>query len=317
MIVVTGAAGLIGSALVKSLNFAGISDILCVDKLGTDHRWKNLSGCSFADYMEKEDFIARVRGAKGLPKVFGVLHMGANSCTTERDVSSLMEDNFAYTRDLCLWSLKTKTRFIYASSAATYGAGENGYEDGHDHIEKLRPLNAYGFSKQMLDLWAKKHNLFDKIVGLKYFNVFGPGEAHKGEMRSMVLKSFEQIRETGKIKLFKSEKPEYKDGEQKRDFIYVRDAAAMTLWFLDKPRVNGLFNIGTGEPRTWNDLAKACFTALGKPVNIEYIPMPDSIKNQYQYYTKADIIRLRSAGCDVPVTPLDPAVADYWKSIQE
>ena len=311
MIIVTGGAGFIGSALIAALNKRGINDILVVDRLGSDQRWKNLVNLSFADYLDKEEFLEMV-AEDVLPfSVDAVFHLGACSSTTETDVSFLMDNNFEYTKQLAQWSADENIRLIYASSAATYGDGSQGFSDDEEKLETLRPLNPYGYSKQLFDLWAKQTGLLTKTVGLKYFNVFGPNEYHKAEMRSFVLKAFEQINATGKVRLFKSYRPDYKDGEQKRDFLYIKDAVDMTLFFFDNPKTAGIYNLGAGVARSWNDLAKAVFAAMGKKSNIEYIDMPDSVRNQYQYFTEADIAKIRSAGYKKPITPLEESVKDY------
>ena len=312
-IIVTGAAGFIGSALVWALNRNGFSDILCVDVLGADAKWKNLNGLKYSDYTEKDGFLSLVEkgGLKKFGTVSAVLHMGANSSTTERDVSSLVANNVEYTKTLCRAALDARARFVYASSGATYGDGSSGYSDDESGIEALRPLNPYGWSKQAFDLWAKKRGYLDRIVGLKYFNVFGPNEYHKGEMRSMVLKWHEQILRTGRAGLFRSYRPEFPDGGQKRDFLYVKDAAAITLFFLEKPSVNGLFNVGTGKAETWNDLAKAVFAAMGRPEAIDYVDMPEGLKNQYQYFTQAEMGKLKAAGHPGTRFGLAEAVKDY------
>jgi ADP-L-glycero-D-manno-heptose 6-epimerase len=222
-----------------------------------------------------------------------------------------MKNNYEYSKVLARWATDAGIRFIYASSAATYGDGSKGFSDNEEKIHELRPLNMYGHSKQLFDLWAQRAGLFQKIVGLKYFNVFGPNEYHKADMRSFVLKAFEQIKDTGKVGLFKSHNPKYADGEYLRDFIYVKDAVDMTLFFLDKPKIAGLFNIGTGKARTWNHLVKAVFAAMGKKSNIEYIEMPEQLRNQYQYFTEADITKLKQAGYNKPTTPLEDAIKDY------
>ncbi|MBN2455353.1 MAG: ADP-glyceromanno-heptose 6-epimerase [Sedimentisphaerales bacterium] len=311
MIIVTGGAGFIGSALIAALNSRGIRDILVADELGCDQKWKNLRNLSFADYVEKDDFLRLVIDNKLTPAVEAVLHLGACSSTTETNASYFINNNYEYSKLLARWAADNNARFIYASSAATYGDGSAGFSDDEGEIHQLRPLNMYGYSKQLFDLWAKKNGLLKKIAGLKYFNVFGPNEYHKADMRSFVLKAFEQINATGKVRLFKSHKSEYKDGEQLRDFIYIKDAVEMTLFFLDNPKVNGLFNIGTATARNWNDLVKAVFDAMGKKPNIEYMDMPDSIRNQYQYYTCADITKLRNAGYKKPTTLLEDAIKDY------
>jgi ADP-L-glycero-D-manno-heptose 6-epimerase len=311
MIIVTGGAGFIGSALIAALNKRQIADILVVDQLASDKKWKNLRNLSFADYVEKDDFLEMVLEDKISPPVEALFHLGACTSTTETNASYLIKNNYEYTKLLAQWATDADIRFIYASSAATYGDGSAGFSDDEGQIDKLRPLNMYGYSKQLFDLWARRTGLLTKIAGLKYFNVFGPNEYHKGDMRSFVVKAFEQINAKGKVGLFKSYKSEFKDGEQKRDFIYVKDAADMTLFFLYNPQINGLFNIGTGRPRTWNDLVKAVFAAMDKEPNIEYIEMPNSISNQYQYYTCADITKLRNAGYNKKTISLEDAIKDY------
>jgi ADP-L-glycero-D-manno-heptose 6-epimerase len=311
MIIVTGGAGFIGSALIASLNKRQITDILVVDQLGTDQKWKNLRNLSFADYVEKDDFLEMVIENKLDSPVEAVLHLGACSDTTETDASYFIKNNYEYSKLLAQWATDADIRFIYASSAATYGDGSAGFSDDEEKIGDLMPLNMYGYSKHLLDLWARRTGLLKKIVGLKYFNVFGPNEHHKGDMRSFVVKAFEQINASGKVRLFKSYKPEFKDGEQARDFIYVKDAVDMTLFFLDNPHVSGLFNVGTGEARTWNDLVIDVFVGMGRKPNIEYIDMPTSIRNQYQYFTRADISKLRNAGYDKQTSPLEDATKDY------
>ncbi len=311
--IVTGAAGLIGSALVWKLNQLGIDDILAVDHLGTSEKWKNLRALAYADYMEKDVFMEKLL-ADELPKDTEViLHMGACSSTTEKDATYLVHNNFDYTRILALYAVERNMQFLYASSAATYGGGEHGYVDDESAIEKLRPLNMYGYSKQMFDLWARRQGLLGKITGVKYTNVFGPNELHKGEMRSVVCRSYEQIRDSGKVRLFRSYLPEYADGEQKRDFIYVKDAVEMVMFLLNK-RCHGIYNIGSGRAETWNALATAAFKAMDMPVNIEYIDMPEHLKGKYQYYTCADISKIRAAGYQAEVAPLEETVADYIRN---
>jgi len=310
MIIITGGAGFIGSAIIAALNKRGTTDILVVDESGKD-KCKNLANLSFADYAEKNDFLKIVSKKKISSNIEAVFHMGACSDTTETDAEYLGKNNYQYSKQLAQWATAANIRFIYASSAATYGDGSAGFSDDEDKIEKLKPLNLYGQSKQTFDLWAHKQGLLKRIVGLKYFNAFGPNEYHKGDMRSFVMKAFEQINSTGKVRLFKSYKSEYKDGGQLRDFIYIKDAVDMTLFFLDNPCIGGLFNIGTGRARSWNDLAKAVFDAMGKAVDIEYIDIPDSIRNQYQYFTQSDITKLRKAGYKKEITPVEDAIKDY------
>jgi ADP-L-glycero-D-manno-heptose 6-epimerase len=314
MIIVTGGAGFIGSAIIAALNKRQITDILVVDQLGCDRRWTNLRNLSFADYVEKDDFLEMVIEDKLDSPIEAVFHFGACSDTTETNASYLIKNNYEYSKLLAQWATNANIRFIYASSAATYGDGSAGFSDDENGLERLRPLNMYGYSKHLFDLWVHRTGLLNKIVGLKYFNVFGPNEYHKANMRSFCLKAFEQINTNGKVRLFKSYKSEFKDGEQLRDFIYIKDAVDMTLFFLDNTRRNGLFNIGTGKPRSWNDLVNAVFVGMGKNPKIEYIEMPDSIRNQYQYYTCADITKIHKAGYDKKTMSLENAVKDYVKS---
>jgi ADP-L-glycero-D-manno-heptose 6-epimerase len=311
-ILVTGAAGFIGSALVHELNRRGLSDIVLTDFLGQDEKWRNLLPLEFEDYVPADEFLS---GISSDPETFGkfaaVFHLGACSSTTVTDADYVMKNNFAYTRDLCRWALSSGARFVYASSAATYGDGSAGMDDSSTDLKAFRPLNLYGYSKQLFDLYAAREEILQDIVGIKYFNVFGPNEYHKGDMRSLVCKAYEQIETTGKIRLFKSYKPEYADGCQMRDFVYVKDAVDMTLHLAEEEEAGGLYNIGSGIARTWVDLATALFSAVGKPVNIEFIDMPDSLKGQYQYYTCADISKLRSTGYTKETTTLEAAVHDY------
>lgn len=311
MILVTGGAGFIGSAIVAELNARGISDILIVDILGKDQRWKNLRNLSYADYLEADDFSEMVSDADLDINLDAIIHMGACSDTTEADCSYLVKNNYEFSKLLAGWALEMDARFIYASSAATYGDGENGFADDEDALETLTPLNMYGYSKHMFDLWCKRQGLLDRFVGIKYFNVFGPNEYHKAGMRSFVIKAFEQINETGGVKLFKSHRPDYTDGGQLRDFIYVKDAVDMTLFFLENQDVSGIFNVGTGNARNWDDLAKATFMAMGKEPNIEYIVMPDNLRDKYQYFTQATMDKLRAAGYKNDTMTLEDAVTDY------
>ena len=311
MYIVTGGAGLIGSAVVWELNRRGVEDILVVDHLGTSDKWKNLRALAFDDYLEKDEFRSRLAaGGFDGARIEGVVHMGACSATTERNASYLADNNFLATKELAEYCLGRGIRFLYASSCATYGDGSCGYVDDEAGIEKLRPMNMYGYSKQMFDLWAKRHGVLGKITGCKFSNVYGPNERHKGEMRSVVLRAFEQISETGTLKLFRSYRPEYADGEQMRDFLYVKDAADMILFLLGHPRGFGLYNIGSGRAETWNALAAAAFEALGKPVDIEYVDMPEQLRDRYQYYTKAEMGKLRALGYEREATGLHDSVID-------
>ena len=313
MIVVTGGAGFIGSAMVAKLNEKGVTDILVVDELASTMKWKNLAGKQFADYVHKEHFLEMLLNER-LPKIEAIIHMGANSSTTERDVDHLMENNYRYTRILAEWCVRKKARFIYASSGATYGDGALGFSDDDAVSPTLLPLNAYGYSKQILDQWVLRNEIQNKIVGIKFFNVFGPNEYHKGDMKSLICKAYYQIQEIGKIRLFKSYKPEYKHGEQVRDFVYVKDCTEVLWWFLNNPKVNGIYNLGTGKARSWNDLAKAVFSALDLVPNIEYTEMPEEIRGAYQYHTEATITKLRASGCPVEFRPLEDSVKDYVRN---
>jgi len=311
-ILVTGGAGFIGSALVWALNQRGCRDIVITDVLGTGEKWRNLVPLRFADYIEADTFRARWASDAGAFGGFSaIFHLGANSATTEMDASLLMHNNFGWTRDLAGWAIRTGTRFIYASSAATYGDGSRGMSDLDGDLHRLRPLNAYGYSKHLFDVHAQQHGWLDRLVGLKYFNVFGPNEDHKGGMRSLVHKAFEQIRATGSLKLFRSHHPDYRDGEQMRDFLYVKDAVDMTLHFADGGAdVGGLFNIGSGEAHTWLDLAHAIFAAMDLEPRIEFIDMPAELQEKYQYFTRAEISKLQGSGYTRPAIPLADAVAD-------
>lgn len=311
-ILITGGAGFIGSALVWELNRRGCENIVVCDRLSTDEKWKNLVPLKFADYIDGNDLLQAVLHNPGkLGRFDHILHLGACSATTERDADYLMRNNYEFTKQLCQWSLANQTRFVYASSAATYGDGAHGMDDQMPDIHALRPLNMYGYSKHLFDLHARREGWLPNIVGLKYFNVYGPNEDHKADMRSLVHKACGQILATGKVQLFKSHRPDYKDGEQMRDFLYVKDAIRMTLHLAETPSAGGLFNLGSGKAHTWVELATAIFTALGKEPNIEFIDMPEHLQSKYQYYTCADITKLRGSGFSTEITPLAEAVRDY------
>lgn len=307
MIVVTGGAGFIGSAVVWALNNRGIRDILIVDELKrlTEEKKENLKFLNYKDLMDKEKFLREIKAADC------IIHMGACSKTTETNEHYLMDTNYEYTKKLAIEAVRNNIRFIYASSAATYGDGSDGFSDSHERLEFIKPLNMYGSSKHLFDLWAKENGYLERITGLKYFNVYGPNEYHKGSMRSFVIKAFNQINRTGKVRLFKSYNSDYADGEQVRDFIYIKDAVDMTLYFLDNKVANGIYNIGTGVPRTWNDLVKAVFNAMDRDVEIEYIDMPLDIKDQYQYYTSADMEKFRNSGFNFSLISLEEGIKDY------
>lgn len=310
-ILVTGGAGFIGSALVWALNQQGIDTIHIADFLDESDKWKNLVPLRFSDYIEADDLLSHLSDFKGVSTLF---HLGACSATTERNARYLIQNNYEYTKTLAEWALSQGIRFVYASSAATYGDGEQGMDDTNPHLHQLRPLNMYGYSKHMFDLYAQQRGYLDKIVGLKYFNVFGPNENHKGDMRSLVNKAFKQIQATGKLSLFKSYHPDYKDGEQQRDFLYVKDAVAMTLHLANSNAAQGLFNLGSGQANTWNKLAGAIFAALDMPPEIEYIDMPPTLKGKYQYFTQANIAKLHATQYTQTITGLDSAVRDYIRN---
>lgn len=311
MYIVTGGAGFIGSAFVWKLNEMGIHDIVVVDDLGTGDKWRNLVNRTYMDFVHKDMFLEMILH-EDLPfDVDAIIHMGACSSTTERDANYLMENNYRYTMTLAHFCLEHDVRFINASSAATYGDGALGFDDDPAGIPALKPLNMYGYSKQLFDLWSLRTGAVDKLVSLKFFNVFGPNEYHKGDMKSVVCKAFSQIGDTGAMRLFASERDDYPDGGQKRDFIYVKDCVDVMWWLLNNPQVNGIYNLGTGSARTWNDLARAVFSAMDVPEDIQYIDMPATLRGKYQYFTEASMDRLRAAGCPVDFARLEDAVADY------
>lgn len=315
MYVVTGAAGLIGSGTVWGLNQSGIDNILAVDHLGTSDKWKNLRALKFADYLEKDKFRQKLlSGDFDSCNIEAIIHLGACSATTERDASYLIDNNFSYSRDLAEFAIRNRIRFLYASSCATYGDGSMGYVDDESNLEQLRPLNMYGYSKHLFDLWSKRQGILSKITGLKFSNVYGPNEQHKGEMRSVVSRAYEQISAVGKLRLFKSYRQEYSNGEQLRDFLYLKDAVDMILFLMKSDKGYGIFNIGSGKAESWNALAAAAFSALDKPVQIEYIEMPEHLRDRYQYYTRADMTKLKSIGYDRKPTTLSAAISDYIRN---
>lgn len=310
LIVVTGGAGFIGSNVIKYLNETGMTNILVVDELGTDERWKNLVGKQFVDILEKDQLFDWLQDRESEIEAF--IHLGACSDTTEKNASFLLQNNYRFTLRLAEYALKYGHRFIYASSAATYGDGSLGFSDEEAGLSKLAPLNMYGYSKHLFDLWAQQQGVLHDVVGLKYFNVFGPNEWHKGRMASMVFHALPQIQKDGVICLFKSSEPDkFADGGQQRDFLYVKDAARMTVQFLNSS-VGGIFNVGSGTPSTWNELAAAIFEAAGIPLNIQYIDMPADLIGKYQNYTCADMKKTRKAlGQGANTVPLKEAVKEY------
>ncbi len=309
-ILVTGGAGFIGSAVVWALSRRGITNILVSDVLGRDEKWKNLVALQFSDYIEADELLKRL---PSLGEITAIFHLGACSSTTETDASYLIRNNFEYTKTLAHFALEGDRRFVYASSAATYGEAAAEIPESVD-LSSLRPLNMYGYSKHLFDCYARNAGFLERITGLKYFNIFGPNEHHKGDMRSVVHKAFGQIRDTGSAKLFKSYRAEYPDGGQSRDFLYVKDAVAATLFLAEQVDGGGLYNIGSGEPNTWRTLAESIFAALGREPRIEFIEMPEYLRAKYQYFTRAKIDKLRDAGFREAITPLPPAVDDYVKN---
>ena len=314
MLLVTGAAGFIGSNVVASLNEAGRSDIVVNDVLGGEGKWRNLASRQFADFIPPADLMRWLEGRK----LEAVVHLGAISSTTATDGDLVIEANFRLPLRLFEWCASARTPFIYASSAATYGDGEAGYSDDWSRatLQRLKPMNLYGWSKHVFDLAvvervARMDKAPPQWAGLKFFNVFGPNEYHKGEMMSLVAKRFDDAKAGSAIRLFKSHRAGIADGEQRRDFIYVDDAVAVVRWLLETPSVSGIFNVGTGKARSFRDLMTAMFAALGRKPAIEYIDMPASIRDSYQYFTQAETTNLRRAGYNADFTALEEAVQRY------
>jgi len=309
-ILVTGGAGFIGSALIWELNRRGLTNILVADLLHTDEKWKNLVALQFADYIEADKLEAELDRFNEITTIF---HLGACSATTEKDASYLIRNNYEWTKTLAHFALARGARFVYASSAATYGEDAAGVPETKP-LAKLRPLNMYGYSKHMFDLYAEKSGMLPRITGVKYFNVFGPNESHKADMRSVVHKAYEQIKTRGVVSLFKSYRPEYADGGQMRDFFYVKDAVDATIYLGEHVDGGGLYNLGSGEANTWIGLVTPIFEALGLETKIEFVEMPETLRAKYQYLTTADISKLRAAGFSRPMTKLSDAVTDYVKN---
>jgi ADP-L-glycero-D-manno-heptose 6-epimerase len=314
MLLVTGGAGFIGSNVLASLNEAGCADIAVNDILGRDGKWHNLSGRQLAEFVPPADLMRWLEGRK----LEAVVHFGAISSTTATDADLLIETNVRLSLRLFDWCAAARTPFIYASSASTYGDGGAGFSDDWSSgaLKALKPLNLYGWSKHMFDLAvvervARKDKLPPQWAGLKFFNVFGPNEYHKGEMMSLVAKRFDDAKAGEPIRLFKSHRAGIGDGEQKRDFIYVDDAVAVVRWLMETPAVSGIFNVGTGKARSFRDLMTAMFSALGRAPKIEYIDMPASIRDSYQYFTQAETANLRRAGFNADFTPLEDGVRQY------
>jgi ADP-L-glycero-D-manno-heptose 6-epimerase len=311
MIILTGGAGFIGSCFLWKLNCEGIKDILVVDNLDNSDKWKNLLRKNYYDYIQKDHFLNLVIAKRFHPTPQAIIHLGAISSTTLTDANYYVKNNYEYSKVLALWAFELDIPFIYASSAATYGDGKLGYDDDISEINNLSPLNMYGFSKHMFDLWLINNNYINKATGIKFFNVFGPNEYHKDDMCSIIYKNFDNISQKGFIKLFKSYNSDYLDGEQKRDFIYIKDAIDVMYFLFKNPSKTGIFNLGTGKARTWNDVAKSMFMAIGKKENIEYIDMPDNLKTRYQYYTQAQLGNLKKAGYNRPFMELEDSIKDY------
>ncbi len=309
MVVITGGAGFIGSGFVRKCNNEGMTDILIVDHLRDGSKWKNLVGKEFTDIVHPDVFREKFISGGYDGSIEAIVHLGACSATTERNADYLLDNNYRYSVDLATVAHEKSIRFVYASSAATYGLGEQGYSDGL--CKSLRPLNMYGYSKLLFDTWVLNNNLQNEFIGIRYFNVFGPNEYHKNNMASMMLKAFRQVRESGKIRLFQSNSLEYADGCQMRDFIYIKDVCQVMWQMLQNPTVSGIYNLGTGKARTWNDLASAVFGAMKKDSIIEYIEMPDSISSQYQNFTEADLTNLQSSGLDITFRTLEESIEDY------
>jgi len=312
MIIITGGAGFIGSVLLWKFNELGRKDILIVDqKAKGSAKWANVQKHEFESYLESDEFITRLEKGEFNGRINAVFHMGACSDTTEMDRAYLRENNSVYSERIARWCVDQKVYLSYASSAAAYGAGEKGFSDEDSLTPQLKALNPYGQSKLDFDIWVLKNNFQKQITGFRFFNVYGPNEYHKGAMRSVVHKGFEQISASGKIRLFKSYKKEYPDGGQKRDFVYAKDVADALIWFWHHPEIKGIYNLGSGKAQSWNELAEALFHACGKKKHIEYFEMPEEIKNHYQYFTEADLKKFRLSGCPVVFLNLEHGVADY------
>ncbi|MFI5262994.1 MAG: ADP-glyceromanno-heptose 6-epimerase [Candidatus Kapaibacterium sp.] len=311
MIILTGGAGFIGSVLLKRLNDSGHSDILVVDALDSTEKWKNLAGKKFEDYCHKDDFLEFLEDTVEKEDVEAIFHLGACTSTTETDVDYLMLNNYHFSQELAEWCIWAEKPFIYASSAATYGDGTMGFSDDNSRIAEYRPLNPYGFSKHIFDQWLIGHKFDERCTGFKFFNVFGPNEYHKGDMASLIYKAYSQVLETGELKLFRSYNTQYQDGEFLRDFIYVKDCVDVLMWSFEHPDVKGIFNLGTGKARSWNDLASALFASMNKEKRIKYVDMPENIRPAYQYFTQAEMGKLQKAGYAKSFTELENAVQDY------
>jgi ADP-L-glycero-D-manno-heptose 6-epimerase len=313
MIVITGGAGMIGSMIAWHINHVlGREDIVIVDDIQHEDQWQNLVKRRYADYLDKSELVCFLAGK---PKIDAIIHMGAISATTERDFNKLVQNNIRYSQFLWNWCADNKVPFLYASSAATYGGGEQGYDDACD-INSLRPLNGYGYSKQYFDQWALQQVALKKPSppqwqGFKFFNVYGPNEYHKERMASVAFHSFNQFKAEGTVKLFKSHLTGYEDGMQLRDFVYVKDAAAVVVHFVTNACKSGIYNIGTGKARAFKDLASAVMTSLGETPSITYIDMPEDLQGRYQYFTEANMTKLTNVGYTAKFHTLEEGVRDY------
>jgi len=314
MLVVTGGAGFIGSVLAAALNEAGRSDLVIVDRFGHDEKWRNIAKRDFFEIVPVEALHSWLERFGG--EVEAIFHLGAISTTTFTDADEIIANNLNYSIALWRWCAAAKRPLIYASSAATYGDGTAGFDDagGIDAFKRLRPMNLYGWSKHAFDLWALRQAVAGAApphwAGLKFFNVFGPNEYHKGDMMSLVAKNYRKVAAGETIRLFKSHRPDYRDGEQRRDFVYAKDCVAAMLWLWRQGRDSGIYNIGSGEARSFLDLINALGTACGRAPNIEFVDIPPEIRPNYQYFTEATLTRLRQAGYNTPFTPLEAAVTD-------
>lgn len=318
MIIVTGGAGFIGANLVEQLAAEEHTQIVICDTLDFGTKWKNLLNTNFYDFINPTAIFEYIETHKR--KIKAIIHLGAISATTEKNGELLLENNYRFSSKLWDFCTIASIPFIYASSAATYGNGDQGFSDDHALLSKLRPINAYGWSKHIFDIQALKkaegHQTPPQWVGLKFFNVFGPYEYHKGEMMSLLCKSFDQIANDQPVNLFQSHRQDYQHGHQLRDFVWVKDCVQVILWFLRNPQVSGIYNLGTGQARSFYDLIAALFQACDKKTNISFIPMPEILRNSYQYFTQADMTKLRNAGCNYQFTPMEQAVAAYAGHLQ-
>ncbi len=313
MILITGAAGFIGSAVACALNRQGRNDLVLCDRFCESEKWKNIPGLHYSRFVHRDELFDFLLDDPMAQEIKAVIHLGACSNTTETDMDYLLENNVNYSIGLCQWSIENRARFVYASSAAVYGDGSLGFSDADDLTPELRPLNKYGFSKWMFDMWVLKNGMIDKVAGLRYFNVFGPNEYHKGKMASVVFHTCPQAAASGKVRLFESHREDVKHGEQSRDFIYVDEAVDITLFLLKNEDACGIFNAGTGRAHTFNDLASGVFEGLDKEPVIEYFPMPEELRERYQYFTCADMTKLKKAGYEEQEDRFKKYVSKYVK----